>query len=181
FAGQTIFVFARSLMPGLGKILIAPPAASAFRDKNALGRGGEVGDDLVVGGVENQSPNRNLQNHVLAGMARAVRALAMTAAVGLEFAIIAIAQQRVVVGVRFEIDAAAVAAVSARWSAARYIFFAAKGHAAVAPIAGFHKNFGFINKHSSPALLSRNFCSVKAQDRFDFPPRKTITWVLRSV
>src|ERR1700675_1574030 len=33
FAGETVFVFTRSLMPGLGKILVAAAAASALRDE----------------------------------------------------------------------------------------------------------------------------------------------------
>ena len=62
----------------------------------------------------------------------------MAAAIGLEFTIVAVAEQRVVIQIGFEIDAAAVAAVPARGTAARHVFFAAEGHAAVAAVAGLH-------------------------------------------
>src|SRR6202023_495227 len=71
----------------------------------------------------------------------------VTAAVGLEFAIEAIAQQCVVVGIRFEVNAAAVAAVAAGGSAARNEFLAPKRNAAVPAVAGLYVDFCFINKH----------------------------------
>ena len=83
----------------------------------------------------------------VAGMAGAVRAFAVASAIGLEFAIVAVAQKRVVVRIRFEINAAAVAAVAARRAAARNVFFAAERDAAVAAVAGLHENFGFVNEH----------------------------------
>src|SRR5712691_9121119 len=98
FAGKSVFVFARSLMPGLGKVLIAAPAASTVGDQHALARSGEIGDSRSLI-VEHQRANGNLQDHVLPGMAGAVGAFAVAAAVGLEFAIVAVAEQRVVVDV----------------------------------------------------------------------------------
>jgi hypothetical protein len=80
-------------------------------------------------------------------MAGAVGAFAVAAAIGFKFAVVTVAQQRVVVGICFKVDAAAVAAVAAGGSAAGHIFFAAKRDATVAAFAGFHKDFGFINKH----------------------------------
>jgi len=71
----------------------------------------------------------------------------VAAAVGFEFAIVAVAEKRVVVGIRFEINAAAVAAIAAGRAAARHVFFAAKRDAAVAAIAGLHQYFCFVDKH----------------------------------
>jgi hypothetical protein len=76
-----------------------------------------------------------------------IRAFAVAAAVGFEFAIVAVAQQRVVVRIRFEVDAAAVAAVAARRTAARHEFFAAERDAAVSAVAGLHVDFGFVDKY----------------------------------
>ena len=50
----------------------------------------------------------------------------------------------------FEDHAAAVASIAARRPAARHIFLAAKGDAAVAAVAGLYVNLGFVNKHDSP-------------------------------
>jgi len=148
-AGKSVFVFARSLMPGFGKILIAAPAASALCDQHALSSDGEVGEGFTGLSIVSERADGNLQDHVATGVAGAVRAFAVSAAIGFEFAIVAVAQKRVVVGIRFEIDAAAVAAVAAGWAAARNVFFAAKRNATVAAIAGFHQYFCFVNEHES--------------------------------
>src|SRR5579864_2667671 len=91
FAGESIFVLARGLMPGFGKILIATSAASTLRDEHALARDGKIGDGLAGLCIVGQSANGNLEDHVFAGMAGAVGAFAVAAAIGLEFAIVAVA------------------------------------------------------------------------------------------
>src|SRR4051794_38650094 len=148
FAGMPFFVLTGSLVPGLGEILVAAPAASAFGNQHALAGSGEISDGFAAVLVKDQSAHGDLQEHVGPGMSGAIRALAVTAAIGLEFAVIAVAQQSVIVGIGFQENAAAMAAVAARGSAARDVFFAAKGHATVAAVPGFHKNFGFVDKHS---------------------------------
>src|SRR5579862_7697947 len=147
FARGTIFVLARGLMPGLGKVLVAAAAATALRDENTLAGRGEIGEGFAGLTVVGEGADRNLQDHVSAGVARAVGAFAVAAAIGFEFAIVAVAQERVVVGIRFEINAAAMAAVATGGSAARHVFFAAKRDAAVAAIASFHQYFRFVDKH----------------------------------
>src|SRR5712692_7241224 len=96
--------------------------------------------------VERQRADGNLQNHVLTGMPSAVRAFAVAATIGLEFTIVAVAKQCVVVRIGFEIDAAAMPAVAAGRTAARHVFFAPEGNAAVTAVAGLHQYFGFINE-----------------------------------
>ena len=71
----------------------------------------------------------------------------MAPAIGAKFAIVAVAQQRVVVRVGFQDDAAARAAVAARRAAARHVLLAPERDAAVAAVAGLYVNFGFVNKH----------------------------------
>jgi hypothetical protein len=97
--------------------------------------------------IVSERANGNLQSHIIAGVAGAVRAFAVAAAIGFEFAVVAVAQQRVVVGIGFEVDAAAVAAIAAGRSAARNVFFAAERDAAVAAVAGLYEDFGLINEH----------------------------------
>src|SRR5580658_10061260 len=100
---QTIFMFARGLMPGLGKILIAAAAAPALRDQDALARDGQIGDGFAGLFVVGERADGNEQDHVRAGMSGTVRAFAVAPAIGFEFAVVAVAQKRVVVGIRFEI------------------------------------------------------------------------------
>src|SRR5579863_584336 len=71
----------------------------------------------------------------------------MTPAIGLEFAVVAVAQQRVVVRIRFEVDVAAVPTLAARRPAARNILLPPERDAAVAAVATLHHDFRFICKH----------------------------------
>ncbi len=161
-AGLALFGFARRLMPGLGEMLVAAPAAPALREQNALAGLGQIGKPLAGSSIGDHGADRHQQNHVRAGMAGAVRAFAVAAAVGLEFAIEAVAQQRVVVRIGFEVNAAAMAAVAARGPAARHEFFAAKRDAAVPAVAGLHVDFGFVNKHDdSISALRIRHCRVE--------------------
>ena len=147
FAGKPIFVFARGLMPRLGEVLIATSTAATVRHQYALARAGEIDDGCAALIVEHQRADGNLQDQVRAGVAGAAGAFAVAATIGLEFAIVAIAEQRVVVRIRFEIDAAAGTAVAAGGTAAGHVFFAPEGHAAVAAVSRFHEYLGFINEH----------------------------------
>jgi hypothetical protein len=47
----------------------------------------------------------------------------------------------------FHNDVAALAAIAARGTTARDKFLAAEGHAAVATVAGFDSDFGFVDEH----------------------------------
>src|SRR5260370_18125541 len=124
FAGESVLVFARSLMPGLRKMLIAASAAATVRDQDALAGRSEIGDSRAALVVEDQRSDRNAQNHVLAGMAGAVGAFAVAAAIGFGFAGVAVAQQGLVVDVGLQIHAAAVATVPSGGTAAWHVFFA---------------------------------------------------------
>src|SRR5258708_2754078 len=132
-----MFVFARRLVPRLGEMLIAASAASTVRDENALTGCGEIGQRFAGFAVIDHGSDGDLQNHVVAGVASAIGAFAVTATVGFEFPIVAVTEKRVVVGIGFEINAAATATVAAAGSAAGNVFFAAKRDAAVAAVAGF--------------------------------------------
>ena len=52
FAGKSVLVFARGLVPRLGKVLIAASTASTMCDQYALTRGGEIGDSRAAEGRE---------------------------------------------------------------------------------------------------------------------------------
>src|SRR5258708_8709164 len=138
---MAFFVFARSLVPGLGEMLVAASAAATLNDENSLPRCGQISDDLSRLVVEHESADGNLQNHVRTGMAAAVRAFPVAPPVGLEFAVVTVTQERIVVRIGFEIDAATVASVAARGTAARNVLFATEGHPAITAIAHLHKYF----------------------------------------
>src|SRR5215469_4287604 len=71
----------------------------------------------------------------------------MPSAVGLKLAVIAVPQEGVVVGIRLQVDAAALSAITARWPAPRHILLPPERDAAVAAVPRLHKNLRFINKH----------------------------------
>ena len=77
----------------------------------------------------------------------AIGAFPMAPAFGAKLTVVAVAQKRVVVRVRFDVDVAAVPAIAARWAAARNELLPAEGHAAVSAVASLHQDFGFVNKH----------------------------------
>src|SRR6266849_2605271 len=87
----------------------------------------------------------------------------MAPAIGLEFAVIPIAQQRVVVRIRFQVDASAMTAVAPGRAAARHKFLATERHAPVPAAPGLHKNLCFVNKHSPYFLLKNDTIGVRHQ------------------
>jgi hypothetical protein len=105
-------------------------------------------EELFAGvGIENYGTDRNLQDHLVCRRAVAIRTFSMAAASGFEFAIVAVAKERVVVRVRFDVNIAAVSAIATRWAAARDVLLPAKREAAVAAVAGLHHDFRFVSKH----------------------------------
>jgi hypothetical protein len=156
-------MFTWRLVPGLGEILVAAAPAAALRDEDALSGHGQVGNGFTGLFVVSERADGNEQDHVRAGVAGAIRAFAVATAIGFELAIVAVAKKRVVVGIRFEIDAAAVAAIATGRATAGNEFFAAKRDAAVSAGAGLYQNFCFVNKHEnhSPKRLTARRLPLK--------------------
>jgi hypothetical protein len=123
-------------------------------DRYALSRFRQIGQPLAALFIDHHRPDRDRQNHVPAGMPRAIRAFAVPSTIGAEFAIETVAQQRVIVLRRFQNHAPARTAVSARRPATRHEFLAPKRHAAVPAGACFDVNLGFIDKHDFIILSS---------------------------
>src|ERR1700691_399404 len=156
FTGFAIFVFPRSLMPGPYEMGIAVAASTlaAASCQITLARLGQIEKLLVAIQIENNGADGNFEYQIIRGLAGAIGAFAMTAAAGFEFAIVTISQQGIVVRIGFDVDVAALAAISARRAAARDVLLPAKRDAAVAAVAGFDGDFCFIRKHGSPDLES---------------------------
>jgi hypothetical protein len=143
-------------MPGLGKMLIAAAAFAALGNQHTLSGHRQVSDRFAGLFVVSERADGNEQVHVRPGMTATIGAFAVPAAIGFEFAIVAVAQQRVVVGIRLQINAAAMAAVTAGWAAAGDELLASKRNAAIAAVAGLYQYFCFVNKHEnhSPQRLA---------------------------
>src|SRR3981189_1837583 len=94
-------------------------------------------------------------------MPRAVRPFSMPSAIGFEFPIVPVAQQRVVVRIRLQVNASAMPAIAARRPTARHKFLSPERHAAVSATPCLHQNFRFIYKHSSCFLLKNDNISIQ--------------------
>ena len=150
-------------MPGLGKMLIAAAAFATLGNQHALAGHGQVGDRFAGLFVVSKCADGDEQVHVRAGMAAAIGTFAVPAAIGFEFAIVAVAKKCVVVGIRLEINATAVATVAAGRAAAGDEFLASKRNAAVAAVTGLYEYFCFVNKHEnhSPQRLAARRLPLK--------------------
>ncbi len=93
----------------------------------------------------------------------------MASTIRLEFAVEAVAKQRVVVGIRFEVNASAVAAIPPGGTTARHKFFAAKRDAAVPAVASLYVYFGFINKQVDSISASQDAGSTRRRHTAGFP------------
>jgi len=149
FSRAPVFVFPRRLMPRTDKMRISissatPPAASRQKSLPCFR---EIVNLLAGIGVEDNSSNRNREYRIAARFPVAIRAFTVAPAIGAKFTIVTVAQQCVVVRVRFQPDITAIASVAARWPAAWDILLPAEREAAIAAVAALHQDFGFINEH----------------------------------
>src|SRR5271156_5782092 len=120
FAGLAIFVLAWSLMPGPDemRIAIAAAAVAALGREIALARLGQI-EELVAGiQIEDNSADGYFEHQIVRRFSGAIRAFAVAAANGFEFAIVPVSQQRVVVRIGFDIVVAALASITAGRAAA---------------------------------------------------------------
>src|SRR5271168_73944 len=143
-----------------GEVLVAASAASAFGDDDGLVGAGEVVDELAGGVVVEERAYGDFEGIAFAGVAGAVGAEAVAAALSLVLGVEAEVNQGVVAEGGGHEDVASVAAVAARGAALGDELFAAEGHAAVAAVAGLDTNSCFINKHyaSSSVLGCALWC-----------------------
>ena len=168
FAGMPVFMFARRLVPGLRKVLIAAAPASPCAISTRWPGAARSAMVSPVFSSKASVPTGTCRIMSVAGMPGAIRAFAVSPAIGFEFAVVAVAQQRIVVGVGFQIDAAAVAAVAAGRTTARDEFLAAKRHAAVPAVPGFHQYFCFVDEQEE--YISNLKTAARRRRR---PPRNT--------
>src|SRR6202044_2741320 len=149
FTGTSRLMFPRSLMHRSRKSCIAPTAASAPGNHQVLIRAGKIEHPLACRLVIHNRSHRNFQNDIFAFAAALVRAFTVTPALRFVFGIETEVHQRIVTLAGFHDHISAVAPVAPGWAAAWNILFAAKGHTAVAAVAGLHSNSRLIDEHDS--------------------------------
>jgi hypothetical protein len=121
---------------------------------------GEVVDELAGVVVVEEGADGNFEGGGFAGLAGAVGAEAVAAALGLVLGVEAEVDEGVVAEGGGHEDVAAMATVASRWASLGNKFFAAEGHAAVAAVSGFDPDSCFINKH---AISSVQACAEVAR------------------
>src|SRR5580704_3568703 len=98
-------------------IPVAATTTPAFTGSITLPGFGKVGKLLAGVRVKDGRADRNLQHKIFARAPVAIRALAVPSTLCTKFAIVAVTQERIVVGICFEIKVATVAAVATRRTA----------------------------------------------------------------
>ena len=98
---------------------------------------------------------RHLDEDVLCIFAEHLFGAAVGTGFGSEFSMTAEIDQRIQVAIRFDEDRAALAAITARRAAARYILLTAEGNHPVPARTGDYNNLCSIDKHGVPRLRNR--------------------------
>src|SRR5580704_11046562 len=155
-------------------MLISAPAFAALRHQYPLPRPLQIRQQFAALLVIHQRTHRHFQNHLVARHAGAIRTLAMPPAFTLEFPVIPVTKQRVVVWIRFQVDASPVASIASRWPASWHVLLPPERHTPVPAVARLHINFSFINKHGF--LSTHRSASENALDRCS-PVR--LSWSVR--
>jgi len=149
FTGASGLVLAGSLMHGSREARVAPSAPSATGNHHALIRCRKVEHLLSRLLVVHNRSDWNLQKHVHAFAAGFVRAFAVASTLRFVFGIETEVDQGVVAFAGFHDHVAALPPIPARRSASRNIFFATKGHAAIASVARLDTNLSLVDEHGS--------------------------------
>src|SRR5580700_5169676 len=147
FAGTSVLVFARRLMHGSGKASIAASTAAPTGNHHALIGRRKIENPLARFLVIHDRSDRNFEENIFPFAPAFIRAFAMASALGLVFGIEAEMDQRVMPFAGLHDHVSAVATVATGRAAARNIFLAAKGHAAIAAVACLNSNFCLIDEH----------------------------------
>ena len=126
---------------------ISVATSSTLRDQDALARLREVVQRFVGGVVVDDCPDRNLYFKICTVLSVPCAAFAVASAFCTKSVVEAKLQQSVFMGVRHEVDAAAVAAIATARSPAGNELLPPKCDTAVAAVSSFYPDFGLIDKH----------------------------------
>ena len=139
--------FARRLMGGRGEVLVAAPPAAALRDEQRLVGLDHLAEDLTRVRVANLGTCRHGHEHVVAGFARHVLALAMLASFRHPPGVISIIQQRREIGIDLHEHTSALSTVSTVRPSLGHKLFPPKRRGAGASCAGDNLYHRTIDKH----------------------------------
>ena len=153
-AGTSIFVLARGLMGRGRKACVATAATAPVGDDDALVGMGEVPDFVAGFLIVDDGADGDFQDDVGAFATGFVGAFAVASALGLVFRIEAEMDERVVALAGFHDDVATFTSVATGGASSGDEFLAAEGQAAVATVACFDSNCGFVDEHGR-AVFSR--------------------------
>ena len=128
-------------------MLIATSAAPSLGDNHALSLSVEVEHLLAGRVVIHDGPDRDLEHHVFAAHAGAVRAFAVASAVGLVLGVIAKVDEGVVLLGGLHDDVTTHTTVAAAGTSAGHELLAAEGYASVAAVSRFHADLCLIYEH----------------------------------
>src|SRR5262245_20981711 len=138
----------RRLVGRGGKARVAPPAPAAADCQQALAGHGQVAQRLARVAVGDDGPQRDLQDEVGAAGAVTVRALAVSAALGVVVPPIVKIEEGRQLGSGLEPDTAAVTAVAAVGAAVRHELLAAEADAAGASVAPLDEDIDLVDEHA---------------------------------
>src|SRR5207249_7975494 len=129
------------------KLGIASSTASAPSNDDGFVRSREVVDSFSGFVVVEDGADRHLQYNVFTFTAGFIRTFTMPAALRLVFRIEAEMHERIMTFARFHNYIAALAAVSARRTAARNKFLAPESDATITPVPSLNTDYRFIDEH----------------------------------
>ena len=126
---------------------IPAPAFAAAGDLDSLAGHVEVGQKVVVVGVEHQGAGRDGDDQIRPAVPGHLLAHAGFAATGLPVVPAGEVEERVFARIGQQDDAAAVGAVTAVGAALGDVLFPPKRNTPVPAVAGFHVDDGFVDEH----------------------------------
>jgi len=156
FAESAILRFMRHAVRSGLEEGIAMASASALSDQDPLVGLGKIVEQFAGGVVVDLGAGRDRNIEILAVTPVTVAAFAVPSAFGAEDMVESEFEKRVLVGIRDEIDVAAVTAIAAAGTALRDELLPPEGNATVPAVTGFDCNFGFVDERGLFDRLNRD-------------------------
>src|SRR4030095_8973803 len=129
------------------KMRVPVTAAPSSRDQHALAGLGEIMKLLAAFKVIHDCSPRHRDLELLAVLSVSIAAFTVFAAAGAEDVVVAELEECVVLIARDDVDAAAVATVTAAGTAPRDELLPQKGDASVPAVSGTDGDLGFVDEH----------------------------------
>src|ERR1035437_385748 len=145
-SGLPIRLLARGLIRGRLELCVAKSTFPTPSQENALMRLCQICEHALRADFARNRPDWKMKHQIFTTPAGTKTSLTLVAILGLVLAPIPEVEQRRKLRIGLEIDNAPMAAVASIRSALRHILLPAPGNNAIAALAGFDSNFGFVEK-----------------------------------